>query len=353
MQTQQTPQPQQALNNKHHISKQEKENADLNKENNILNTFFSALIVVCISGSIWMITYYKTYWEIRLKYKPEGYTLPDISDFKISLFFFPILCFLKYFFHKIFTPLSYKHILEEKFKQGTSVEDQKIANMYARKITTNLFKILYYTSISVFAYMIMKDSSYFPYELMGKGEMINIFEGGFPDYIFFKKPDYFEYYYLISLSYVFTDLVWLLFIYEKQNDFILMLLHHSITISLVVFSYLTNYSQIGVIVFFSHDFSDIFVYIMRIIINIKVPFVVGYTSGVIFFIIYVYMRIFVFGKLIITCAFAAVDDWNVASRTLWYFKVILLIMHIYWVFEIFKRIILKKVEDVGAIKRKN
>ena len=78
--------------------------------------------------------------------------------------------------------------------------------------------------------------------ILNISEMKNMFNIGEPGYLFWKKPEYFDYYYLGGLTFVLTDLIYLLFVYEMQSDFHLMLLHHSITLSLVVFSLIILYS---------------------------------------------------------------------------------------------------------------
>ena len=327
-----------------------KDEVDLNNESNIMNYLFSFLILICFTGTAFLILNLETYWSSRISYMPENYKLPQLTDFKIVLIALPILCLFKYTFLRFVEPFMYKYVLSMKYKDESNTQNFSLGFTYSKKLTINFLKAIYYTFSSIFAYTVSKNLIFMPIELFGNGDMQNIFINGIPNYIFWEKPLYFDIYYLTALSYTLTDLIWLLFIYEKQTDFILMLLHHSITISLVVFSFLTNFSQIGIIVFFLHDLTDIVVYLTRIIINTDFVEWFKFTFCAFFLFSYIYLRIYVFGKLIYTVAINV--DLTVPSVTLMLFKCILMIMHIYWVFEILKRFWYFKIDDVGKVKKK-
>lgn len=327
-----------------------KKSIDLNKDNRYLNIFFHSLTCICYFGTIIMVMNYYEYWKVKLPYKPEAYEIPKFSDFYISLLSMPFIICFKIMFGKLFTSFMYKNFLADKYKDPSKEEDFKMGEVYKKKLTMNLFKATYYTLIVLFCFFSCRDAPYFPYELGGSGDMINIFQNGVPGYIFFYKPNLFIYYYQISLGYVFVDMIWLLFVYETQSDFPIMLLHHSITISLVVFSYISNFSQIGIIVFFLHDFTDIFVYLTRIVINTGIKDRYKYAFCALFLFLYIYARIYVFGKLIYLVG-VNLNDWNMYSIVLWYFKCILMVMHIYWVYEIILRFCCRSITDVGKVKK--
>ncbi len=184
--------------------------------------------------------------------------------------------------------------------------------------------------------------------------MANMFKSH--DKLFYHdKPDYFNVFYLVNLSYHCTDLIWLLFIYEMQTDFITMFLHHICTISLIVFSYMTNYSNIGCIVMFLHDFGDIFVYLVRIVINTNAKSIFKIVGAQTLLIVFAYTRIYVFGDLLRIM----LNDfwfWDVFNITLTSFLGFLYVMHIYWVYAILKKLYkamtADKFEDTYRIKKK-
>lgn len=334
-----------------HSKGKEKEEIDLNKEHNLLNRFFNFLTLICFAGTTYMVLNYENFWAERLIYKPENFVLPKLEDLYFTAYILPFIIASKLIFEKLFSGFMYS-ILAAKYKKIEDKENFNLGLIYKKKLTTNLYKVLYYTSISAFCYLMIRDSDFFPYELFGKGDMVNIFKNGDPGYLFFDKPSNFNLYYLINLAFVITDLIWLLFFYDSQSDFSLMILHHSITISLVTFSYLYNYSQIGVIVFFLHDLTDVFVYLIRIIINTDLIDAIKFTACGIFLFSYIFLRIYVFGKLIYVVG-TLIQNWNMYAQILWYFKCILMIMHIYWVIQIINRFWHWTIIDVGKIKKKS
>lgn len=65
---------------------------------------------------------------------------------------------------------------------------------------------------------------------------------------------------------------------KPGNDFIEMLLHHIVTLFLILGSFMCNYLRIGSVVAFTHDISDIFAYLVRLTIDFKnqlIPMTVG------------------------------------------------------------------------------
>ena len=59
------------------------------------------------------------------------------------------------------------------------------------------------------------------------------------------------------------------FIEERHKDYVMMYLHHIVTIMLVWGSYSYNYLRIGTVVLFVHDSSDIFVDLLKIFNYLK------------------------------------------------------------------------------------
>lgn len=250
------------------------------------------------------------------------------------------------FFHK----LSKKEYLNTE-----DTEKYNIGLIYAKKNATNFFKLCYYIFISCFGYYILKDLDYLPTTLGGSGVFSNMFKDGFDKSFFFAKHEYFNYYYLGALAFHITDLIWLLGIYELQSDFLMMLVHHFCTISLIVFSFLSNHSNYGSIVIFLHDIGDIFVYIARILLYIRVPEFLKVGSGILLLLVWIYTRLYVFAD-VITGTWTGINlNANWVNLNLVYFLCFLYILHCYWVFLIFKKvcagIFAKKYEDTFKVKK--
>lgn len=328
-----------------------KEEVVESKGETLINKFFILLTAICFIGTIVMIFLYDKYWERTIMYKPKNYVLPNFHDFTILLYMLPVFILAKILFERILSESMYS-FLSKKYKDPANEEMFKMGEVYKKKLSTSLFKITYYTLVVVVGHYILKDLCFFPKELLGNGEIVEMFKDGVPGYLFFEKSENFNTYYLTGLAFVITDLIWLLFVYDYQTDFYLMLLHHSITISLVVFSYLTNLSQIGVIVFYLHDITDIFVYITRLLLYSDYHDFIKLLPGIFLIASYLFYRIYLFGKLILL-VYLNLNDWNPYTSILWYFKCILMIMHIYWIFQILKRLFLFRIEDVGKVNKKN
>ena len=160
--------------------------------------------------------------------------------------------------------------------------------------------------------------------------MPNMFLKGYPNSYYHIKPKLFDLHYIICLSYFSSDLIYLLFIYERQNDFFTMILHHICTISLIIFSFITNYSNIGSIVLILHNASDIFVHFTRILIQTDCHEIFKDTSGVFLVFFFIYTRIYVFGDVIYTIWHYITWDWGWVTFSLWAFLTFLYLMHINW-----------------------
>ena len=145
--------------------------------------------------------------------KPDNYIIPRINDFIACLYIIPIICLIKVAFNRVFYNFSLNYLLYSKYKNPNNIENYKKKGIFAKKSTTNLFKETYFITIVVFTNYSCKDADYFPYELGGSGDIMNSFNQGLKNFIYYDKPIYLDLYYLISLSYFLSDFIWLLFIY--------------------------------------------------------------------------------------------------------------------------------------------
>ncbi|CAG0895516.1 unnamed protein product [Cyprideis torosa] len=64
-------------------------------------------------------------------------------------------------------------------------------------------------------------------------------------------------YYMIELSF-YWSLLFFQFLDTRRKDFWQMLVHHVVTISLIVFSWITNFHRIGTLIMLLHDCADVF-----------------------------------------------------------------------------------------------
>ena len=164
---------------------------------------------------------------------------------------------------------------------------------------------------------------------------------------------YFDIYYMMNLCYYIIDLVFLLFINDSQNDFLIMVIHHMSSIFLIFFSFWANLSNIGCIVLHIHNIGNVIVYFIRVTMYSEITTLAKACMAVVLISVWIYTRVFVFGKLIILM-WSDFTDWNLNVWYLWTLLVVLLVMHVYWVIEILKKFKLllfeNKVEDVSKVK---
>ena len=297
------------------------------KGNNFWNFFFTLCIFLSTALIVFSCFAIKDFNE-NIKQHNINYPWPKLTELIPSLFILPLVMAYK-------TMIEYlskgfvESCLAKKYKYPKNEEMKKLATIYRHKLPRHLYKITFYIGITIFGYFVLRNLPYFPKSMLGNGYMPNMFLKGFPDSYFHEKTPLFNLYYNISLAYFTNDLIFL-FIMERQSDFINMLLHHICTISLIIFSYITNYSNIGCLVIFCHMESDILLHCTRFLLQTDnhIAFI-GFV-GITFTINFIYMRQFVFGEMIYTIYKYITWKWGLITTTLWLFLVILYIMHVRW-----------------------
>ena len=290
--------------------------------------FWNTFWVICILVSIVLITissFFINDFNNNIKKYNLNYRWPQLFDLFPVVYLLPMVICFKLFIENISKNLI-ERCLSKKYKQPHLKE---LANKYRRKLARHLYKITFYTGITIFGYYVLKDLPYFPKSMGGKGYMSAMFLPGFPNSYFHQKPPLFDFYYNLNLAYFVCDFIFLL-LDERQNDFINMFLHHICTISLIVFSFITNYSNIGCLVVFCHMESDILGHAIRFVVQTDLHiYFIGFV-GISFLSNFIYMRQYVFGEMIYTIYKYITWKWDIITTSLWLFLVILYIMHFRW-----------------------
>ena len=290
--------------------------------------FWNSFWFVCILLSIVLISiscFFINDFNNNIRKYNLKYRWPELTDLIPSLYLLPMIICYKLFIEYLSKDFV-EYCLSKKYKHPKLKE---LKDKYRLKLSRHLYKITFYTGITIFGYYVLKDLPYFPKSMGGKGYMPAMFLPGFPNSYFHEKPPLFDFYYNLNLAYFFCDFIFLL-ISERQSDFINMLLHHICTISLIIFSFITNYSNIGCLVIFCHMQSDILGHAIRFVVQTDLPiFIIGLT-GISFLSNFIYMRQYVFGEMIYTIYKYITWKWDIITFMLWLFLVILYIMHFRW-----------------------
>lgn len=154
---------------------------------------------------------------------------------------------------------------------------------------------LYKTAITVFAYNIMKNADFFPTMLGGTGDYSTIFN----EFPYKNHIPYLKEYYMICTSYHSSRMLHHL-IYNRTNDFVEMTLHHTVTIYLLVGSYMFNTWESGAVISFLHDASDIFQHLTKMWTSTTLDSL-SVTSAACCITSWAYMRCYILPFCVYTC----------------------------------------------------
>ena len=310
-------------------TKEKEKKKDETKEGkqSILDIFYICCIVVSYVLIPFMCFAIKDFND-NIKKHNLNYPWPKLSDLIPSIFILPLVMAYKTIIEYFSKGLA-ESCLAKKYKEAKTEKMKKLANIYRHKLPRHIYKITFYVAITIFGYYVLGNLPYFPKSMLGNGYMPSMFLKGFPDSYFHERSPLFILYYNISLAYFTNDFIFL-FIMDRQSDFIKMILHHTCTISLIIFSYITNYSNIGSLVIFCHMQSDILLHVTRFLLQTYKPIAIVGCIGIIFTINFVYMRQFVFGEMIYTIYKYITWKWGIITTTLWLFLVFLYILHLHW-----------------------
>ena len=301
------------------------------KKDNEMENYFILLLVLTIIGTVVLLLKGNQFIN-QLRALNPSYPFPKLKDLFPCLY----LSVAMFAFHAI-AESALMHIVDKiidrKYLEPEQAEAKKIIS---KKLTRNLIKVVHYSFITVFSFYVLYPLDYFPKEFGGKGYMSKMFEKGYPNSFYHEKTKYFDMHYYLCFSYTIVDFIFLVFIYDKQTDFINMIFHHTCTSSLILFSFLTNYSNIGSLVLFLHNASDVVVYSSRSILYLYTPGKVKKVTSVVLLITFVYMRLFGLGKVIYVI-YRYIDwDWDLITFSLWAFLIFLYVLHANWTYLILK-----------------
>ena len=313
---------------------------------NVWNIIFGTFLISTsyfITGSIFKI---REFIENIKKYNLASYPWPKSKDLLPSIFILPIIIIVKYIIEKL-AKYPVEYCMARKYKYPANKEMETRANIYRTKLARHIYKISYYTFITIFGYIVLKPLDFFPKSMLGNGSTYNLFIKGYPASHFFKKTKYFDLYYNTCLAYFSYEFITLL-IMTKQSDFIYMLLHHVCTLSLIIFSFLTNYSNIGSLILFFHNQTDIHLHVVQFFIQTDHKFLTGFL-GIVLMLDFIYMRQYVFGEIMYVTYNYLKDKWGIVNITFYFFLLILFIMHVRWSIVMFLKTIKLLFKDPEII----
>lgn len=289
---------------------------------------FIILEIFTLIGLIFLLISIEPLRQDLMKRNPS-YKFPQYKDLlKLIYILISFIC-CRTVIIKIFSKVG-KLIMGKKYTDPSRPKDYALRNVLPEKIAIHFYKIIFYSISTILGYFLMKDLDYFPSSCLGKGEMKNMFLPGYPKAFYHKKPELLDFYYLLSFGYYLCDFLFLVISKDKSNEFILMILHHTCTIELILFSFLSNYTHVGSLVMFIQCVSDIPNHVTKIMLRTDCPYIFIVPVGLSFVLNYWFYRIYVHSQIIYTIYAYAQWKWSYITYFLFSFLIVLLVMQIYW-----------------------
>lgn len=293
--------------------------------------FITLITITFFAGFVITIKSNKYTKSLREQY--PNYYYPTLFDITLNTTILTLLLLIpKVLIEKALFPLTEKILIEKYFKDEYKHEKIKAK----RKITIYGLKFIHYLVLTIHSYFIYDKLEFFPKELFGHGEMNKLYYRGLKSFSFFNRPYLFDFHYILNLAYTFADLICVVFIYDGQTDILVMIFHHFCTISLIVFSYYNHYDGIGAIILYLHNISDIIVYLGRSFLYIIAPEFIKKGITACLLTIFIYCRLFVYGKLIYGFfSYAKWESYGIIEA----FKFLLIclyILHCTWTYKLIK-----------------
>ena len=207
-----------------------------------------------------------------------------------------------------------------------------------------MLRFIYFTSVVIWGYLIMKDNEYFPVLLGGSG-----------DFPIGLTPKYFPYaprklncglknYILVTSGFHLYNFMKHV-LDSKKNDFIEMGLHHVVALYLFGGLYFLNFWENGAAFAFLHDIADIFIMAARTFGETNHS---NFAGGIFAcaMIVWFYTRIIVLPYLIYLVIISDVKVGYCSKEIFVYLLSCMFVLHCYWFFLFFK--IIKKFIVTGV-----
>ena len=132
---------------------------------------------------------------------------------------------------------------------------------------------------------------------------------------------------------------------RKRSDFPEYVLHHFLTFTLILFSYVLNYLPIGAVVMILHDVTDLGCSIFKLVVDIT-PTVVQVIGYLFMIVPWVYFRLWFFPSHVILRIVEELQTWhsyvpaNMAMITmLTAFLSLLFCLHVFWFYLMVKGLV--------------
>lgn len=214
-----------------------------------------------------------------------------------------------------------------------------------RKCGSSILNTAFYVILTYKIYKIIKYEQMFPSYLGGSGTLEEaiardtIANGGYNDSLDSDLLSFYHYQFAFHIAETIMHLV-----SPRRSDFVEMLVHHAATLSLVFYSMIYNRTNVGILIMFLHDVSDIPVYICKTFsdTNFTKTTIASFlllVSG------WIYFRIYALGIII----YELLSNSEGFHFNMTCVLIILYALHYYWLILMFRMaynlVFNKKIED--------
>ena len=287
-------------------------------------TNFSTFVPLTVSEAL---TPYPHHYQIANNgYSGHGHDWSRLSEMWMSLVFAVIFYFCR---------TTCKKVIFKRLARALNIRGQK-----AEKFSYQIWLLLFYCTSSVYGYYTLHDKDWVAFP-QGHTELYNLFANA-P----FKAPTDIQYYYAYSIGFYIAELI-AIFVEPKRSDFFEYLLHHVVTLYLVVFSWIGYETKVGTYVLLIHDISDIPLCAAKIWHYIGNEIIVNINFGL-FLISFIYMRLVCLPTLTYGLYF-----YSPKMRPLWmnmalltfFVGVVLQCLHFFW-FYLVLRVIYRLIRGI-------
>ena len=287
-------------------------------KNKIQWLFFVIFLLICpfLGG---FLRDFNNIYMMRIANRPD-YDWPKYSDLLLAFTVSMALTFVLHLSQRLLTTpacclISSRYQGEERRERS-------------ERMVKSAFKAIYFTFAVCFAYYIAKDSYFMPPSLGGSGDINKVFD----DTPYFNSEGiyYIREYFMIQLGYHLHSLI--VHVTSKiRNDFMEMLLHHTLTVMLVSLAYLMNYLPMSLLILYSHDISDTFVCFSRALVDTNFKWTAfGCYLCLISSWFYTRLIIFPFDLIRISCYANPMIHEMYGIGILGAMVHVLVVLHVYW-----------------------
>eukprot|EP00444_Apocalathium_aciculiferum_P049109 CAMPEP_0183508500 /NCGR_PEP_ID=MMETSP0371-20130417/8897_1 /TAXON_ID=268820 /ORGANISM="Peridinium aciculiferum, Strain PAER-2" /LENGTH=360 /DNA_ID=CAMNT_0025704881 /DNA_START=109 /DNA_END=1189 /DNA_ORIENTATION=- len=252
---------------------------------------------------------------------PEKY--PQFSDFWTALGSFVGMLIAQLLFRPVFSAVA-RAMIPKKARWSYPVWGAKV-----ERCCDSVFKCCYYAAMTVWCFSILQGQPWMPWVLGGSGSTRFCWTDGYP---FQQNSPELRRFYLTAVGFHLSEVAFLL-LEVRKPDFWEMMLHHTVSCTLVGYSYLLNYVRLGSLVLLLHGATDVFIYFSKVMVDTPhTRLIVWSYFGLIA--AYAWFRIYVFPVFIMRSAWiegvqetgGEVYGWGYLNFAL----CVLLLLHMYW-----------------------